>query len=88
MGCEPITPIWAGVFENDYKYNTLFIVVTIACLTQYHGARLSQLIWSICSTKKPSLKASCPRGASAGTRSANNPPPRNEVTEQSVLDLA
>ena len=21
MGCEPITPIWADAFENDYKYN-------------------------------------------------------------------
>ena len=72
MGCEPLTPIGANVFENGYKYNDLLIVVTIACLTQYHGARLSQLIWSICSTKKPSLKASCPRGASAGARSDYN----------------
>ena len=36
MGCEPIIPIWADVFENDYKYNDLLIVVTIACLTQLH----------------------------------------------------
>ena len=34
MGCEPLTPIGANVFENGYKYNDLLIVVTIACLTQ------------------------------------------------------
>ena len=50
-------------------------------------AALSCLTSSTHLIKKLSLEASCPRGASAGTRSANNPPPRNEVTEQSVLDL-